>query len=215
MFVTTSMGASISFVVGWLSWWAAEYLIHRFVGHGRSNLLSFSRHHKKHHSQGNYFAPLLDKARVSLTVTVIFGIGFGVVLGWANGLSLTGGFVLSYLTYEWLHRRAHSHPPKTKYGRWLRRHHFYHHFMNPNSNHGVTTFIGDILFQTKRIPQQIKVPEKLKMQWLTDPSTGEVWPEFSKDYVLMRSRKFSPNRRRNDNKAQKPNINKVLSMPFS
>lgn len=58
--------------------------------------------------------------------------------------------------------------------------------MNPALNHGVTTSIGDWIFGTNRVPEKIRVPEKLKMVWLTDPATNEVWPEFSGDYELVR-----------------------------
>jgi len=178
--------AVLLFLAGWAGWWAAEYLIHRFVGHGRSNFLHFARHHKKHHALGDYFAPLSDKVKVSVGVGAVVLTVTGFAFGLDRGIGITIGFILSYLTYEWLHRRAHSHPPKSKYGRWVRRHHFYHHFMNPASNHGVTTAIGDLIFSTKCIPEKIKVPEKLKMAWLTNPQTGEVWPEYSEDYVLVR-----------------------------
>ena len=193
------------FVGGWLSWWAAEYLIHRFVGHSRSNKLSFSIHHKKHHALGNYFAPLTEKLKLSLLVVASAYCLLGMLLGWRPGFFLISGFVLSYVSYEWLHRRAHSHPPKTRYGRWLRRHHFYHHFMNPSSNHGVTTEIGDLLFRTKELPTQIRVPEKLKMPRLTDPKTGEVWPEFAQDYIMTHSRRRLSDRDRPSNNTHASN----------
>jgi hypothetical protein len=184
------------FVLGWISWWATEYLLHRFVGHSRSSKLSFSLHHKKHHAIGDYFAPLTEKLKLSVIVVVSVYFLLGVLVGWRPGFCLLSGFLLSYLSYEWLHRRAHSHPPKTQYGRWLRRHHFHHHFMNPSANHGVTTEIGDLLFRTKDVPRQIRVPEKLKMVWLTDPQTDEVWPEFAQDYIMIHSRKRAPDRDR-------------------
>ena len=67
--------------------------------------------------------------------------------------------------------------------------------MNPKSNHGVITAIGDILFTTAEKPQRVKVPEKLAMPWLVDPQTGDVFREFSADYelVYLKHRRTSPN----------------------
>lgn len=182
------------FLFGGLGWWAAEYLIHRFVGHGKSTALPFSRHHKKHHAQAHYFAPMRDKVKVA-GIVIISLFGFGLCFAsWQTSLAFAFGFTSSYLSYEFLHRRAHSHPPVTRYGRWLRRHHFHHHFMNPKTNHGVITAIGDLLFATAEKPERIKVPEKLAMPWLIDPNTGDVYQSFSEDYELLylKSRRTSP-----------------------
>ncbi|MEE2902488.1 MAG: sterol desaturase family protein [Myxococcota bacterium] len=184
-----------AFMVGGLGWWVAEYLIHRFVGHGKSTTLPFSRHHKKHHAQAHYFAPIRDKVKVAGFVIVsLFSLGL-IIAAWQVSLAFATGFTSSYLSYEFLHRRAHSHPPITRYGRWLRKHHFHHHFMNPKSNHGVITALGDILFTTAEKPQRVKVPEKLAMPWLIDPQTGDVHQEFSGDYelVYLKRRRRSPN----------------------
>ena len=173
------------FIIGGLGWWAAEYLIHRFVGHGKSTSLPFSRHHKKHHAQVHYFAPIQDKVKVAgFVIITLFSLGL-MIATWQISLAFASGFTSSYLSYEFLHRRAHSHPPITRYGRWLRKHHFHHHFMNPKSNHGVITAIGDILFTTAEKPQRVKVPEKLAMPWLINPQTGDVYREFSDDYEIV------------------------------
>jgi len=71
------------------------------------------------------------------------------------------------------------------YGRWARRHHFYHHFHDPKVNHGVTSPIWDIVFGTYHKPDVIRVPEKLKMVWLCD-ETGEVKEPFRAQYELRR-----------------------------
>ena len=84
--------------------------------------------------------------------------------------------------------------------------------MNPSSNHGVTTILGDLLLGTNELPKKIKVPEKLKMDWLTNPETGDVWQDFSKDYELIYLRKTAPERRRKS--TQPINSNKDrLSIP--
>ena len=59
-----------------------------------------------------------------------------------------------------------------------------HHFVDARFNHGVTSPLWDVVFGTYRAPGVIPVPVKLKMQWLTDPQTGEVHAPFSAWYTL-------------------------------
>jgi hypothetical protein len=84
------------------------------------------------------------------------------------------------------HRRLHTHAPRTAYGRWARRHHFHHHFVNPKANHGVTTPLGDLAWGTLDPEQRIPVPERLAMAWLLDPETGDVAAPYQREYVLVR-----------------------------
>ena len=62
------------------------------------------------------------------TVVVLLS---ALVVGWAGGFTYLGGMLLAYLLYSYSHWASHALPPKTAYGRWMRRHHFYHHFENP------------------------------------------------------------------------------------
>ena len=174
-------------LLGVLLWTFLEYLIHRFMGHyrpWRGNI--FEQEHTRHHSQGNYFAPAWKKGGAAVLVTAILSPPAVLLVGWAPGLSFVLGFVTFYLTYELLHRLAHVHAGVGFYGRWLRRHHFHHHFVHPKMNHGVTSPIWDVVFGTYEAPAQIPVPEKLAMQWLVDPSTGDVFERHSQSYSLVR-----------------------------
>ena len=96
------------------------------------------------------------------------------------------GFAGFYLFYEVLHRLEHVWRGIGPYGRWARRHHFYHHFHNPRLNHGVTSPLWDLVFGTYARPGVIKVPEKLQMRWLVDPASGSVWPSLQDQYELRR-----------------------------
>lgn len=174
---------------GMATWSLAEYLLHRFLGHDKRTWPNpFATEHTRHHSQGDYFAPSYKKglaALAALTVVVPVAIGLaGATLGALYG----GSFVAMYLTYEWLHRRAHTHAGIGRYGRFLRRHHFYHHFGNPKSNHGVTSPLWDWLFGTLESADRVRVPEKLAMVWLVDSATGDVRSQFLNHYELVRKR---------------------------
>jgi len=181
--MATLMAVLGSMLLGAATWGVLEYLLHRFVGHSPRSMTQFAREHRQHHSMGNYFAPAAKKALVAVPV-----MGTVAALGWwwlgPVAASYTLGLASMYLAYEWFHRRLHTHPPRGAFGRWARRHHFHHHYGDPRSNHGVTSPVMDWVFGTTQQAGVTRVPVKLVPQWLVDPATGAVWPQFAADYTL-------------------------------
>ncbi len=104
------------------------------------------------------------------------------------GMAFVVAFAGAYLGYEAMHRREHTHPGSGSFGRFLRRHHFYHHFSDPAFNHGVTSPLWDWVFGTLRPVGVVRVPPKLAMHWLVDPETSEVRPEYAEHYQLLSAR---------------------------
>ncbi len=186
MSVIVSVGAAF---LGAATWTLLEYGMHRFLGHDRRTYPNpFASEHTRHHSEGDYFAPTWKKAVVALAAVVLVGALAAAVAGPTHGPVYALSLVAMYLTYEVMHRRAHTHPGFGAYGRFIRRHHFHHHFMNPRANHGVTTPLWDVVFGTLESPGRVRVPEKLRMQWLVDPATGDVRTQHQAFYELVRSR---------------------------
>jgi sterol desaturase/sphingolipid hydroxylase (fatty acid hydroxylase superfamily) len=180
------MMTGLSFAAGIVTWWLLEYVLHRFVGHMPRGRSLFSREHRRHHAEGDYFAPSRTKAVSVAPVMAAVAAGLSFAVGPGPGLAFTAGLALQYLAYEVFHRRLHTHAPRTAYGRWARRHHFHHHFVNPKANHGVTTPLGDLAWGTLDPEQRIPVPERLAMAWLLDPETGDVAAPYQREYVLVR-----------------------------
>lgn len=181
--LVSSLGACGLGAVGWT---LLEYLLHRFVFHGVSPMRLGAKEHRQHHAQVDYFAPWWQKALAAFAVTAV-ALPVGIVIGGvATGLSFTAGFLGMYVFYEVLHRRAHTHPPRGAYGRWRRRNHFAHHFVNPRRGLGVTTPVWDLVFATKLPVDRVRVPRRLAMPWLVD-AHGEVWPAHADDYELVGS----------------------------
>jgi 4-hydroxysphinganine ceramide fatty acyl 2-hydroxylase len=175
-----------AFVLGAFTWTLMEYFIHRYLGHDkrlRKNL--FAKEHIRHHAEGDYFAPWWKKAAAGVSLFVII-IGPAVLLTslW-TGVAWVSGLVAFYLYYEVLHRLEHVYKGFGPYGRWARRHHFYHHFVDARFNHGVTSPIWDHVFGTHRTPEVITVPRRLMMPWLGDPERG-VYPEFEGSFALKK-----------------------------
>lgn len=172
------------FALGALGWTFAEYALHNWVGHKGKGRNEISREHLAHHARQHYFTATPKKFLNAAIAMIPMLLLLAWPLGWLGSSSFTLGFGLCYLGYEVLHRRLHTHAPTSWYGRWARKHHFYHHFGNPKYNHGVTTPIWDWVFGTYKTPEQIRVPENLAMDWVYDKDSKAVHPQFSSDYFL-------------------------------
>jgi sterol desaturase/sphingolipid hydroxylase (fatty acid hydroxylase superfamily) len=176
---------ALAALLGAFTWSFLEYCIHRWAGHDRrfrKNI--FAKEHIRHHSQGDYFAPAYKKGAAFLLALAVVSPPAIAIAGIGPGIAYALGLAGFYLYYEALHRLEHVHAGVGPYGRWARRHHFHHHFVDPSVNHGVTSPIWDLVFGTYRKPSVIEVPEKLAMRWLTDPASGDVRPELRESYAL-------------------------------
>ena len=183
------IGSLVATLAGGAAWTAAEYLIHRGLGHEYARHRNFfSVEHVRHHATTSYFAASGKKVALAAVPSAVMGPVAGLALGRARGAAFTLGLMGMYGAYEVLHRRAHTHPPAGRYGRWLRKHHFHHHFHDPKVNHGVTSALWDHVFGTHRVPGVIAVPARQAMPWLVDPATGQVRPEHAADYTLVGKR---------------------------
>lgn len=172
-------------------WSFMEYVLHRFAFHERRGANYGSREHLRHHARRDY--SFFKNWEAWLGVLAVGGLLY--LPGWwlagaLGGWSLGAGFVAAYFTYEGIHAVAHVRGPRTRYGRWFRKHHFHHHFAEPLRNQGVTTPLWDHLFGTWSDPGQVVVPRRMAMVWLLDDD-GEVRREYRDDYVLRGGRSFS------------------------
>lgn len=180
-------------LLGALTWTLLEYLIHRWMGHDpRFRKTPFGREHVRHHIEGNYFAPTWKKLGVALVASVLLSTLAAVLVGVAAGTAYVAGLMLLYGVYELQHRREHTHAGIGAYGRWARRHHFHHHFVDGRSNHGVTSPLWDLIFGTYQRVGTIKVPPQLCMTWLRDPRSGDVRAEYASTFVMRKPSRKHP-----------------------
>jgi hypothetical protein len=185
---TTWLVALAAFGAGVFWWWLFEYVLHRWAFHEMRGKGIGSREHLEHHVKASWsYDHLLGLVWFGILLT---GFGWGVLAAWlvnpAVGWGFGLGWAIAYYFYEWEHRAAHLRPPATSWHRWLRKHHFHHHFGHPMRNHGVSIPLWDIVFGTLDRPERVKVPRRLAMPWLLDEH-GEVLPEFAADYELVGS----------------------------
>lgn len=170
-------------VLGAMSWTALEYGLHRFAMHEMRGRGLASVEHLSHHADVTYFSPASKKALSAAATTVVVHPIARAVAGRRWARAYTAGLIATYYGYEVAHRRIHTHPPASGYGRWARRSHLHHHFGSPMRNFGVTTPVWDRVLGTYDDPGVITVPRRMAPVWLVDDD-GRVRPEFAADYVV-------------------------------
>jgi sterol desaturase/sphingolipid hydroxylase (fatty acid hydroxylase superfamily) len=179
----------IAFGVGAFLWTFAEYVLHRFAMHHLHGKGIMSREHLEHHVHSQWH---FDHTHLlSWTGMLLVGFLGWMPLGWllvgpAFGLTVAIGWALGYFFYEYQHASSHLRGPRGRYGAWLRRHHFHHHFGHPMANHGVSIPLWDIVFGTREQPEKVRVPRRLALPWLVDDE-GRIKQQFVDAYVLVGS----------------------------
>jgi sterol desaturase/sphingolipid hydroxylase (fatty acid hydroxylase superfamily) len=181
----TVLAALMLLLLGAALWSFGEYTLHRFAMHELKGRGIASREHLKHHAANGQDWEVEWLAWVGV---IMVGAGWGA-LAWLVvgpvGVVLGAGWIGAYGFYDWIHWRAHRRPIAHPYERWVRRHHFHHHFGHPLDNHGVTSPVWDLVFGTYvRVEGPIRVPRRMAMVWLLDDD-GEVRPEYADDYVVV------------------------------
>lgn len=170
---------------GFVAWTLTEYLAHRFTMHGTRGRGPAAREHLMHHAKPartRRFIRTVGHLGMYLTAVAI-GLLLSLLVSTVVAATIAIGWALGYTAYEGTHFHAHHHRPRGRYDLWLRRRHFHHHFVSPQSNHGVLVPWWDQLFGTEVNPDVIPVPRRVAMTWLLD-TDGAIRDDYRGDYVL-------------------------------
>lgn len=173
-------------------WTFFEYVLHRFAFHVPRGAWFGSRLHLDHHQRANW---VFDRSILSAWFGVVL-VGVGLALGGSAlfgagiGIPWGAGWVAGYFCYEWHHAQAHLRAPRNRWERFVRKHHFHHHFGHPLHNQGVMTNLWDIVFGTLDRPDKVRVPRRLAPVWLVDED-GELLERFAADYVVVGTRRHA------------------------
>lgn len=163
------MSIGIGVILGLLGYSFAEYWVHR-AGHVKRLGYAVAKHNI-HHAAPSTFPGVQLKFGLPLAA------GAAALVGWGFGREASVSFLATGLAgwslFEIVHRRLHRKGPRTAYGRWVARYHLYHHFVRPNSNHGITSPLWDLLLGTYERPVPMTVPPKhaRSSPWLRDPAS--------------------------------------------
>ncbi|MCA9562914.1 MAG: sterol desaturase family protein [Myxococcales bacterium] len=159
------MSAVLWFGLGVLGYTFIEYGHHRWGGHEKlmgQRILDSHRYHHRDPKEGgvSYPTKLAQRAPLVIGVAGTLGAIFMLALGFRAGGLITAGLVSGYGYSEWFHHRMHHRPPKGVVARWMWKHHYVHHFVDPSVNYGFTSPLWDYVFFTRRDVDSVPVPEK-------------------------------------------------------
>ncbi|HEY4002814.1 MAG TPA: sterol desaturase family protein [Candidatus Xenobia bacterium] len=142
---------------GMAVWAVSEYLVHRFLFHGRPAERPWVRylqrrlhydHHRHPHELDLLFLPLWFGVPNAMLFTQVY---LKATRDQEKAMSILAGTLGSMLYYEWVHYMAHIPlTPSTAWGRWMKKYHLLHHYKNEHYWFGVTTPVVDVPFGTYR-----------------------------------------------------------------
>ncbi len=143
--------------VGALLYFLTEYGTHRFLFHARPAGWAWLRakQHRLHYDHH------VDPSRLDLlflplwyvlpNTLVLGGLVYAVLRDVGEVASLLLGALAALIYYEWVHFIAHQpYTPKTAFGRWMKRYHLRHHFVNEKLWFGVSNPVMDLVYGTYR-----------------------------------------------------------------
>ena len=142
-------------LLGALLFGVSEYTTHRFLLHAKpsanAGYLAFQRRmHYDHHVTPERLDLLFLPWWFVLPLAALF---FAVYFAITRSVDIAGamifGSLLGTLDYEWVHFVAHvPYKPRTRWGRYMKKYHLWHHFKNEHLWFGVTNPAIDHLVRT-------------------------------------------------------------------
>jgi dihydroceramide fatty acyl 2-hydroxylase len=145
--------AVIGFVaLGLLIWTLTEYWLHRLFFHWEPKFRGGDRLHfiihGVHHDHPNDAMRLVMPPAVSVPLAALFLGLYVLAFGTPHAFPAFAGFILGYLTYDYMHYHLHHHVPRTNFGKRLRTHHMRHHFQDHRYGFGVSSPLWDAIMGT-------------------------------------------------------------------
>lgn len=147
----------LTVVIGGALFYFTEYGSHRFLFHAPPARFAWlralqHRMHYDHHVEPNRIDLLfLPIWYVVPNMIVVGGLAYLVVGSWHIVAGLLLGAALAVLHYEWVHFIAHrDYTPFTSFGRWMKKYHLRHHFVNEKLWFGVSNPLADVAWGTYR-----------------------------------------------------------------
>lgn len=136
------VGNLLLILVGFISWTAMEYLLHRFVLHG---LQPFKSWHREHHRRPNALICLPTLLSAALILVLVF---FPVLImsSLLQAYALTLGVLIGYLAYTIIHHGIHHWHIDNNWFRQRKRLHGLHHHVDQTVYFGVTNSFWDYVF---------------------------------------------------------------------
>lgn len=141
------------FLAGWVTWTLAEYWVHRWLYHVKTDNKTLLK--IQHMGHGIHHQYPKDPTRLAMPpvpalvlISLFFGIFWLIMQQYA--IAFFPGFLFGYVLYISLHYLQHLYkPPKFKPLNRLWKWHALHHYKYPESKaFGVSTNLWDVVFRT-------------------------------------------------------------------
>lgn len=178
---TAPAATALLFAAGLVVWSLTEYLMHRFVFHWPDDImdethavveslgpgeaaipampswkhLAYFVGHGVHHVAPSEPTRLVMPPGASIPLAVLFYALFHLLFGQAT-LGLFAGFVTGYLAYDTIHYAVHHQGMPTRWGRYLKKRHARHHFVDADEDYGVSSPLWDLVFGTFSQPRKAR-----------------------------------------------------------
>ena len=155
----------VLYALGFAVWTWIEYEVHRHVLHGRfqdgpgiwQHFLhkNFDHLHWEHHARpwdGNHVNGTLKDT--GFFIALFLSVAF-LFPPWTVTM-LIAGIMQAYVIEEWVHHSVHFCTFRSKYFRYIKRHHLYHHSPKGSEvGYGLTNGFWDVVYGT-RIPAPVR-----------------------------------------------------------
>jgi dihydroceramide fatty acyl 2-hydroxylase len=157
--VSGPLGAARSlgfFVLGWLLWSLLEYWLHRSIFHHGEHAetpaekFSFFIRHGYHHDFPNDPMRLVAPPMLGWPLAAVVAAVYYVLFDPTRFFPILAGTFVGYVAYDWVHYYTHHFRPTTRLGKWLRKYHMEHHYLDHGAHFGVSSPLWDVVFGTFR-----------------------------------------------------------------
>ncbi len=172
---TTAARSALLFVAGVILWTLAEYVLHKHVFHAPDRIMAEThdvvaslrgtnepvipalpslRHvsyfiaHGVHHEYPSDSTRLVMPPGASVPIAIATWLLFRWLAGPSAAPAFFAGFVAGYLVYDTTHYAVHHFGMPTSWGRFLKKRHARHHFVDPDRDYGVSSPLWDVVFGT-------------------------------------------------------------------
>lgn len=145
--------------LGFFLWTLVEYLVHRYILHGRfpdgpgiKHLLhrQFDHLHLEHHLRpwdGNHVNGTLKDTLAPAATLMAISFLLGPISTWPLFIAT---ILLGYVIEEWVHHSVHFCNFRGRYFRYIKRHHLYHHSpRGAEVGFGLTSGLWDFILGTR------------------------------------------------------------------
>lgn len=147
-----------------------EYVHHRHGGHLHRFGARLQESHQAHHRDPmeggvKYVEKIRQRLPLVLVLSALFYGVFALLFGLVGAGVAVAGMIAFYLYSEGFHHTMHHRAPHGRVERWMWRHHYYHHFVDPKANFGFTSPLWDYVLGTRADRPEILVPADRIPDW--------------------------------------------------